>query len=732
MLRIVRTFRTPEGKEYTRTELVRKPLVIETYIKVRETKDEQFIRQFATLDDQAKEEMKKEKRRIQEQLRRIKRNEERERAGLSTKLSKKAQLRAEAKAKKDLKLVCGACGGKGHMRTNKACPKFVPEFEDEAVGNVAMTEQDEEHLEKKLFEEIEGVVNVDGTKVKVSKSVLDQADKIRRESMKLKFPMKAMKAAASAKRRRAGTVEHCDYLTNKNYRPAKRRRTDPLISFASYLESIHSDLRVMDEALQFLQPVSAKKLPSYFDVIKNPMDLQTVRENIQKKKYHSREEFLADINQIVENSSIFNGAEDIHTLNATKLLNVVIQKFGEKEDILMRLEKAINPLLDDNDQVALTYILSNILNDKVKSMQESWPFMKPVNKKQNKTYYEIIKTPMDLETISQRVTKSQYHSRGEFVSDVELIYTNSLQYNGEASEFTVKAKKILEVVNTTLETYVDHLDELEKRISETQRIALEQADMDSLGTSLGGENPEDVPVKKKRGRPRKKKGLKITSAEYIDVGFEGESATSPNDDSNAGGNLEDDLQYSSEEEEEEEDWEEVDDDNAGPSAGFTVTVDDQQQPVMTMEYNYDNQEVVKTEEVEIDENYDPSEFFAGIGKVQQDQPPPEPQSGTTSGFLEAAVADIGMEVGEVKEEQPITVESTFTIPQLEHDSIKNESVDIGDDLDISDLDDDDDDTPAQSETPQQPKSDPQPEQQQQQQQQQSSTQEAPDDDAFWF
>merc|ERR1719195_1748759 len=76
VLRITRTFKNAQGKEYTRTELVRKPLVIETYVKVRNTKNEQFIRQFATSDDQVKEEMKKEKRRIQEQLRRIKRNQE--------------------------------------------------------------------------------------------------------------------------------------------------------------------------------------------------------------------------------------------------------------------------------------------------------------------------------------------------------------------------------------------------------------------------------------------------------------------------------------------------------------------------------------------------------------------------------------------------------------------------------------------------------------------------------
>lgn len=79
VLKIYRTFRDMEGKEYTRMEVVRKPAVIDTYVKIRTTKDENFIRQFATLDDAQKEEMKREKRRIQEQLRRIKRNQERER-----------------------------------------------------------------------------------------------------------------------------------------------------------------------------------------------------------------------------------------------------------------------------------------------------------------------------------------------------------------------------------------------------------------------------------------------------------------------------------------------------------------------------------------------------------------------------------------------------------------------------------------------------------------------------
>lgn len=141
----------------------------------------------------------------------------------------------------------------------------------------------------------------------------------------------------------------------------------------------------------------------YYRIVTRPMDLQTIRENLRQKKYQSREEFLADINQIVENSNIYNGPKSSLTIAAQRMLNKCVERLGEKEERLMRLEKAINPLLDDDDQVALTFILDNVVNTKLKTMSESWPFMKPVSKKVVKDYYDIIKRPMDLETISKKV-----------------------------------------------------------------------------------------------------------------------------------------------------------------------------------------------------------------------------------------------------------------------------------------------------------------------------------------
>ena len=104
VLKIFRTFKNAEGKEYTRVELVRKPAIIDTYVRIRTTKDDAFIKQFATPDEHQKEEMKREKRRIQEQLRRLKRNQEKEKLGIVN------NRRRKVKMKPDLKMKCGACG----------------------------------------------------------------------------------------------------------------------------------------------------------------------------------------------------------------------------------------------------------------------------------------------------------------------------------------------------------------------------------------------------------------------------------------------------------------------------------------------------------------------------------------------------------------------------------------------------------------------------------------------
>nr|XP_015206924.1 PREDICTED: transcription initiation factor TFIID subunit 1 isoform X2 [Lepisosteus oculatus] len=476
-LKIYRTFRDEDGKEYVRCETVRKPSVIDAYTRIRTTKDDDFIRKFALFDEQHREEMRKERRRIQEQLRRLKRNQEKEKIkGPPEKKPKKIKERP------DLKLKCGACGAIGHMRTNKFCPLYY-QTNAPPSNPVAMTEEQEEELEKTVIHnDNEELIKVEGTKIVLGKQLIESADEVRRKSLVLKFPKQQL---PPKKKRRVGTTVHCDYL-NRPHKSIHRRRTDPMVTLSSVLEGIINDMRDHPNTYPFHTPVNAKVVKDYYKIITRPMDLQTLRENVRKRMYPSREEFRESVELIVKNSITYNGAKHPLTQVAQSMLDLCDEKLKEKEDRLVRLEKAINPLLDDDDQVAFSFILDNIVTQKMMAVPDSWPFHHPVNKKFVPDYYKVIINPMDLENIRKNISKHKYQNREAFLDDVNLIYTNSVKYNGPDSPYTKTAQEIVNVCKQTLAEYDEHLTQLEKDISTAKEAALDAADLESLDPMTPG------------------------------------------------------------------------------------------------------------------------------------------------------------------------------------------------------------------------------------------------------
>ncbi|XP_063288812.1 transcription initiation factor TFIID subunit 1 isoform X2 [Pelobates fuscus] len=476
-LKIYRTFRDEDGKEYVRCETVRKPSVIDAYSRIRSTKDDEFIRKFALFDEQHREEMRKERRRIQEQLRRLKRNQEKEKLrGPPEKKPKKVRERP------DLKLKCGACGAIGHMRTNKFCPLYY-QTNAPPSNPVAMTEEQEEELEKTVIHnDNEELIKVEGTKIVLGKQLIESADEVRRKSLVLKFPKQQL---PQKKKRRVGSTVHCDYL-NRPHKSIHRRRTDPMVTLSSVLESIINDMRDMSNSYPFHSPVNAKVVKDYYKIVTNPMDLQTLRENVRKRMYPSREEFREQVELIVKNSILYNGPKHSLTQISQVMLDLCDEKLKEKEDKLARLEKAINPLLDDDDQVAFSFILDNIVTQKMMAVPDSWPFHHPVNKKFVPDYYKVIINPMDLETIRQNISKHKYQNREHFLSDVNLICMNSVRYNGQDSQYSKTAQDIVNICVQTLAEYDEHLTQLEKDISTAKEAALEEADLESLDPMTPG------------------------------------------------------------------------------------------------------------------------------------------------------------------------------------------------------------------------------------------------------
>ncbi|KAF3841234.1 hypothetical protein F7725_007096 [Dissostichus mawsoni] len=457
-LKIYRTFRDEDGKDYVRCETVRKASVIDAYTRIRTTKDEDFIKKFAVFDEQHREEMRKERRRIQEQLRRLKRNQEKDKIkGPPEKKAKKLKERPDLK----VKLKCGACGAIGHMRTNKFCPLYY-QTNAPPSNPVAMTEEQEEELEKTVIHnDNEELIKVEGTKIVLGKQLIESADEVRRKSLVLKFPKQQL---PQKKKRRVGNAVHCDYL-NKPHKAIHRRRTDPMVTLSSVLESVINDMRDHPNTYPFHTPVNAKVVKDYYKIITRPMDLQTLRENVRKRLYPSRDEFREAVEVVVKNSATYN---------------------GRKEDRLVRLEKAINPLLDDDDQVAFSFILDNIVTQKMMVVPDSWPFHHPVNKKFVPDYYKVIVCPMDLENVRKNISKHKYQNRDVFLFDVSLIHANSIKYNGAESPYTRTALDIISVCKQTLAEYDEHLTQLEKDISTAKEAALDAADLECLDPMTPG------------------------------------------------------------------------------------------------------------------------------------------------------------------------------------------------------------------------------------------------------
>ena len=69
----------------------------------------------------------------------------------------------------------------------------------------------------------------------------------------------------------------------------------------------------------------------------------------------------------------------------------------------------------------------------MEALDDSWPFLTPVNTKQFPTYKKVVKKPMDIATIKKKLDANGYKIRDEFVEDVRLIFYNCELFNEDDS-----------------------------------------------------------------------------------------------------------------------------------------------------------------------------------------------------------------------------------------------------------------------------------------------------------
>ncbi|RUS23026.1 hypothetical protein BC937DRAFT_93382, partial [Endogone sp. FLAS-F59071] len=184
----------------------------------------------------------------------------------------------------------------------------------------------------------------------------------------------------------------------------------------------------------FQKPVDvvALKIPDYSEIVKRPMDLSTVRKNLDSGLYTTIKAFEIDCRQIFWNCFKFNSpiswvAEQGKAMES--LFNQIWSvEFGKKDAIRADDKRKAQKILQ-----------------KLRSNEAASIFVEPVDLDEFPTYPTIIKKPIDLRTISEKLESGQYSSFQEFVDDIDLMFSNCYTFN-PATTFGNEAGKRLELV----------------------------------------------------------------------------------------------------------------------------------------------------------------------------------------------------------------------------------------------------------------------------------------------
>ncbi|KAL9680493.1 hypothetical protein QQ045_018372 [Rhodiola kirilowii] len=149
------------------------------------------------------------------------------------------------------------------------------------------------------------------------------------------------KRMMSTSKRKQPSAESPVYMQDYGQQTKRRRRGE--VGLSNILEKIVEVMRNSDLSYLFQKPVSRKEAPDYFDIIKRPMDLSTIREKVRKLEYKSSEEFRHDVWQITYNAHMYNDGRNpsIPPLadQLLELCDILIDEHGaELEDV----ESSIN------------------------------------------------------------------------------------------------------------------------------------------------------------------------------------------------------------------------------------------------------------------------------------------------------------------------------------------------------------------------------------------------------